>query len=149
MPTTHNEKAYLAQGLWAVSQKPRPRVSPCRLDVCARVPSSTCTLGKKTTQSLVKPARVFSLHVSAVFPSCGRPQGGNDEQKKGGRRGRWILKPSTLNKGAALALGDDFETLKDAIHESPDIREWVLQVRNSKYTMRLFRHFFTHACVEC
>ncbi len=42
---------------------------------------------------------------------------------------RWILKPSTLNKGAALTLGERFETLRDAIHESPDIREWVLQVR--------------------
>lgn len=52
----------------------------------------------------------------------------------GGERGRklkrkWILKPSTLNKGAGLALGEDFETLREAIHGSPDIREWVLQVR--------------------
>lgn len=65
-----------------------------------------------------------------------QPQGGADQEEKGRRR-RWILKPSTLNKGAALALGDDFETLKDAIHESPDIREWVLQVRK--------RHKFTRA----
>lgn len=65
---------------------------------------------------------------TAVFPSYRQQQGGNGQEKKKGRR-RWILKPSTLNKGAALALGDDFATLKDAIHESPDIREWVLQVR--------------------
>lgn len=44
-----------------------------------------------------------------------------------GRRRRWILKPSTLNKGAGLAFGEGFEPLRKAIHESPDIREWVLQ----------------------
>lgn len=43
------------------------------------------------------------------------------------QRRRWILKPSTLNKGVGLTLGNDFETLRDAIHSSPDIREWVLQ----------------------
>lgn len=42
-------------------------------------------------------------------------------------RRRWILKPSTLNKGAGLTLGEGFEPLRSAIHESPDIREWVLQ----------------------
>ncbi|CAM9797634.1 unnamed protein product [Ectocarpus sp. 12 AP-2014] len=49
------------------------------------------------------------------------------EEGKGATRRRWILKPSTLNKGAGLALGEDFETLRRAIHDSPDIREWVLQ----------------------
>lgn len=43
------------------------------------------------------------------------------------RRRRWILKPSTLNKGADLAFGEGFEPLRKAIHASPDIREWVLQ----------------------
>lgn len=51
---------------------------------------------------------------------------------KGATRRRWILKPSTLNKGAGLALGEDFETLRRAVHASPDIREWVLQVGGSR-----------------
>lgn len=43
------------------------------------------------------------------------------------QRRRWILKPSTLNKGAELFLGEDFQTLREAVHGSLDIREWVLQ----------------------
>lgn len=58
--------------------------------------------------------------VSATAARCMR-------EDSAGRRRRWILKPSTLNKGAALAFGEGFEPLRKAIHESPDIREWVLQ----------------------
>lgn len=62
----------------------------------------------------------------------GRVVDGQQESTKGreqtaNQRRRWILKPSTLNKGVGLTLGNDFETLRDAIHSSPDIREWVLQ----------------------
>lgn len=57
----------------------------------------------------------------------GREELPNRRSQSQRQRRRWILKPSTLNKGVGLALGDDFETLRDAIHSSPDIREWVLQ----------------------
>ncbi|CAM9445699.1 unnamed protein product, partial [Hapterophycus canaliculatus] len=65
-----------------------------------------------------------------------KKQVGREVTERGGVTGRrvqrWILKPSTLNKGAGLALGEDFETLRRAVHESPDIREWVLQASFSR-----------------
>lgn len=58
----------------------------------------------------------------------GDRRGQQQEQKqKRKRRQRWILKPSTLNKGVELCLIEDFEMLRKAVHGSPDIREWVLQ----------------------
>lgn len=71
-----------------------------------------------------------------------RSQGGEYKDEAPCRR--WILKPSTLNKGAALALGEEFETLKDAIHESPDIREWVLQVREFSVPCAGDRTWYAH-----
>jgi hypothetical protein len=38
---------------------------------------------------------------------------------------RWILKASTLNKGAGVHLVADFEQLRAAVHAQTDIREWV------------------------
>jgi hypothetical protein len=38
---------------------------------------------------------------------------------------RWILKASTLNKGAGVHLVADFEQLRAAVHAHTDIREWV------------------------
>ena len=56
----------------------------------------------------------------------GQQEEEEDLGERSGRR-RWILKPSTLNKGAGLTLGEGFEPLREAVHDSPDIREWVLQ----------------------
>ncbi|KAG5192948.1 tubulin-tyrosine ligase family-domain-containing protein [Tribonema minus] len=42
-------------------------------------------------------------------------------------RGGWILKASTLNKGAGVHLVTDFNDLRDVVHANHDIREWVLQ----------------------
>lgn len=38
---------------------------------------------------------------------------------------RWILKASTLNKGAGVHLIDSFDQLRSTVHEHTDIREWV------------------------
>lgn len=62
------------------------------------------------------------------------------------RRRRWILKPSTLNKGVELSLVRDFAGLREAVHDSPDIREWVLQeyverpllVEGRKFHLRVY-----------
>lgn len=60
-----------------------------------------------------------------------REEAGQLQQRQGAggvrQNRRWILKPSTLNKGAGLALGEGFQGVREAVHGSPDIREWVLQ----------------------
>lgn len=39
----------------------------------------------------------------------------------------WILKSSVTNKGADIVIVKNWASLLDALNESPDIREWVLQ----------------------
>ncbi|CAM9735693.1 unnamed protein product, partial [Chrysoparadoxa australica] len=52
---------------------------------------------------------------------------GEVEEKMKAMPGPWILKPSTLNKGAAVVLVADVADLRSAVHSCTDIREWVLQ----------------------
>lgn len=39
----------------------------------------------------------------------------------------WILKPSVTNKGMDIAVIRNWEQVLDALEETPDVREWVLQ----------------------
>jgi tubulin---tyrosine ligase len=39
----------------------------------------------------------------------------------------WILKPSVTNKGANISIVRDWDGLLDALEDTPDMREWVLQ----------------------
>ena len=41
--------------------------------------------------------------------------------------GTWILKPSVTNKGTDISLIQDWDDVLDALEETPDLREWVLQ----------------------
>lgn len=58
----------------------------------------------------------------------------------------WILKPSVTNKGTDISIVHDWEELLDALEETPDIREWVLQryverpllVQGHKFHLRVY-----------
>ncbi|CAM9819293.1 unnamed protein product, partial [Phaeothamnion confervicola] len=64
----------------------------------------------------------------------------------GSSPGPWILKPSTLNKAAGVAIVRDFEELRQAINGCTDVREWVLQeyircpllLRRRKFHIRVY-----------
>ncbi len=39
----------------------------------------------------------------------------------------WIAKPSITNQALGVCIFDRVSTLKAALEENPDLREWVLQ----------------------
>ena len=51
-----------------------------------------------------------------------------EEMERPGREDwLWILKPSVTNKGSNISVLRGYEDLLDALEDSPDMREWVLQ----------------------